>query len=60
MKTGDLVTDKNVPEFGKGIIVEVRKTPSSNSKNVYITYCVYWFDKGFRSTHGASQLELIS
>ena len=59
MNVGDLVTDKTMPG-SRGIIVEVKSTRNKSSKTTYVTYLVYWFDTEFKSTHGSSQLALIS
>ncbi len=58
MKVEDLVTHKTRPG-SRGIIVEVRSMTNKKSKNVYTTYLVHWFDTGFKSTHGPTQLALI-
>jgi hypothetical protein len=59
MNVGDLVSDKTLPG-SRGIIVEVKSTRNKSSKTNYIIYLVHWFDTEFKSTHGPSQLELIT
>jgi len=59
MEIGDLVTDKTMPG-SQGIIVEIKSTRNKASKNTYVIYLVHWFDTGFKSTHGPTQLALIS
>ena len=59
MIVGDLVTDKTMPG-SRGIIVEIKSTRNKKSKTTYVTYLVHWFDTEFKSTHGPTQLALIS
>ena len=59
MNVGDLVTDKTMPG-SQGIIVEVKSSRNAKSKTTYTTYLVHWFDTEFKSTHGPTQLALIS
>ena len=59
MDIGDLVTDKTMPK-SRGIIVEIKSSRNVKSKTTYTTFLVHWFDTGFKSTHGPSQLALIS
>ena len=59
MDVGDLVTDKTLPG-SQGIIVEIKSSRNKSSCTNYITYLVHWFDTEFKSTHGPSQLELIT
>ena len=59
MEIGDLVTDKTMPG-SQGIIVEIKSNRNKASKTTYVTYLVHWFDTEFKSTHGPTQLALIS
>jgi len=59
MEVGDLVKDKTKPG-SQGIIVEVKSSRNKSSCTTYTTYLVHWFDTEFKSTHGPSQLQLIT
>ena len=58
MKIGDLVRFFDSKD-DLGIIVEVREN-ILKSKNMYITYLVYWLKTGFKSSHGEGQLEILN
>ena len=55
MKVGDLVKDRLVPD-SRGIIIEVKSMRHKQSRNLYITYLVHWFNTGMKSSHGPTSL----